>query len=106
MSQLGIKPVLFIGIVRLVPVGNKGAGTEHYCVARFKDEATLVGFVPESKLKDAVKRAKGYIKGGAVRKVVFVPPSGTFTSTDGTVLYIFEALSRDELKAVQKILTP
>lgn len=106
MAQPDIKPVLFIGTVRLVPSGNKGPGTGHYCVARLKDERTLVGMAPESKLKDAVKRAKAYLKNGIVRKVVFVPPPGNFTNSDGTVLYIFGALSHTELKVVQKILTP
>lgn len=105
MAQPDIKPVLFIGVVKLVPSG-KGVGTEQYCVARFKDERTLVGMIPESKLKDAVKRAKEYLKNGIVRKVVFVPPSDAFDNSDGTVQYIFVALSRNELKAVQKILTP
>lgn len=106
MAQPDIKPVLFIGVVKLVPSGNKGVGTEQYCIARFKDEQTLVGMVPESKLKDAVKRAKEYLKNGIVRKVVFVPPSGNFVSPDGTVRYVFAALSRDELNVVKKMFTP
>lgn len=106
MAQPDIKPVLFVGKVRFVPFGGRGAVKIFYCVARFKDEQTLIGLVPGSDFKEILKRAKGYLRSGAVRKAVYVSPSGNFASTDGTIRYVFEALGREELKDAQRYLAP